>query len=297
MNIMSTRIVQLLLTAVFLYPAIICSRIEIEDETLGTYRLGAEFAAGRYIAIDENYGGVTFFAVPGPSINSVHFLLDAKGFKLEGRDWAASGGIGLRKIDTFSEKVYGINLYYDHLDQNSGSFNQWGLGFELFSRHWEFHVNGYLPLGNKRSLISEHSEEFEDGFFATFRTRQYALRGLEVSGGYWWDFCDNLFLYAGPGFYFYNNSRLGNIQGIEGTVEINYNDWISFKVNGSYDSKFKGRVQGVFALTIPLNFENSCNCKCCESIVLGRPVRRNDLIFLKRCCTVDRNWDDCGLRN
>jgi hypothetical protein len=292
------RITQILLTVVFLYPALACSRIEIEDETLGTYRLGAEFAAGRYIAIDENYGGVTFFAVPGPSINSIHFLLDAKAFKLEKKDWAASAGIGFRKVDMFREKVFGINMYYDYLDQNSANYHQWGVGFEMFSRHWEFHLNGYLPVSNKRALLSQHEQQFEDNFFAIFRTRQYALRGVEISGGYWWDFYDDLFLYVGPGFYFYNNSKLGtNIQGIEGTVEFNWNDWLTFRVNGSYDSKFKGRVQGVFALTIPLSFENSCNCKCCESVVLGRPVRRNDLIFLRRCCSVDRNFDDCGLPN
>lgn len=262
----------------------------------GLFRFQAEFAAGRFIAIDQAYGGLEFLAIPQSRIGSTNLLLDLRGFKLEHRNWAGSAGLGFRHLDKTNHKVYGLNAFYDYLDQ-SGTFNQWGLGFELFSRNWEFHLNGYLPVGKTHRLISERVRQFDAGFVGIFRENNFALRGVELTGGGRWDFCDNLYLYIAPGFYFYNNKDIGNIQGIQCNTEINWNDWVSFRLNASYDSKFRGRVQGIVALSFPLSFgccPDTCSCACCPCDLLGRPIRRNDLIFLKRCCTVERNWDDCG---
>lgn len=267
------------------------------EEFKGTYLLGLEFAAGRFIAINKSYGGITFLAVPEAPFEYTNMLLDLKAFKLEGRSWAGSVGIGFRHIDRPHKKVFGLNIFYDYLDDRS-TYSQWGLGFELFSRNWEFHLNGYLPMGRIHHKLSERVEIFKGGFVGIFRQFQHALRGVEMTAGWRWNFLDNLNLYVAPGFYFYNNKNLGrNIQGAQGTVEINWNDWVSFRVNASYDKAFRGRVQGVIAVNLPLNFDCWCKntCDCCNTCdLLGYPVRRNDLIFLKTCCSVERNWDDCG---
>lgn len=271
------------------------------DETYekfgGAYRLGLEFAAGRFIAIDENYGGVTLFAVP-EAPGSTNMLIDIKAFKLERLNWAGSVGVGMRHIDKSTHKVFGVNIYYDYLDQR-GSFNQWGLGFELFSKCWEFHLNGYLPTGRLHRQLSERVKIFAGGFEGIFRENEFALRGVEFTAGGRWNFIDKLNLYVASGLYMYNNKDVGNIQGVQCNTELNWNEWISFKLNASYDSKFRGRVQGIIAVSFPLNFgccRDTCDvCPCYTCDLLARPVRRNDLIFLRRCCSVERNWDDCGL--
>jgi hypothetical protein len=267
------------------------------NKTLGTFRLSGEFAAGRFIAIDQNYGGASFFVVPS-STTSIHPLFDIRGFKLENKDYAASAGIGMRFVDKPIKKVYGINAYYDYLYLRSKSFHQWGVGFELLSGCWEFHVNGYLPVSHKHYLTSERTQEFPGGFVTTFRQNEFALKGVEFTAGGRWNFNEDLYLYIAPGFYFYNNRDIGNFQGFQCTAEINWNDWISFKLNSSYDSKFKGRFQGVLSLNLPFDIGNSlceCTCRTPESRMVGLPVRRNDLIFIKKCCSSESNFDECGL--
>lgn len=267
------------------------------NRTLGTFRFTGEFAAGRFIAIDQNYGGVTLFAVPSSTTN-IHPLLDLRGYKLENHDYAASAGIGMRFVDKPIKKVYGINAYYDYLYLRSKSFHQWGVGFELLSGCWEFHVNGYLPVSHKHYLTSERTKDFPGGFVTTFRQNEFALKGAEFTAGRRWGFLDGLYLYIAPGFYFYNNRDIGNFQGIQCTAEINWNDWISFKLNSSYDSKFRGRVQGVLALNLPFDIGGSCcqtPCRTPEAMLVGLPVRRNDLIFIKKCCSTESNFDECGL--
>lgn len=264
----------------------------------GTYRVGLEFAAGRFVAIDQNYGGVTLFAVPEAPMEFTNLLLNLKAYKLEARNWAGSLGFGIRHMDRGFRKVYGVNFFYDYLDQR-GSFNQLGLGFELLSSCWECHINGYWPIGNLHHSLSEKILKFKSEFIGIFRENLNALRGVELTVGGRWSFFDNLNLYVAPGLYIYNSKDIRkSVQGFQGICEVNWNEWVSAKVNVSYDRQFKGRVQGVIALNIPLNFKCCCEdtCCCCTCDILGYPVRRNDLIFLKKCCSVERNWDDCGHR-
>lgn len=264
-------------------------------ENVGTYQMNLEFASGRYIALDENYGTLSLFAVPASSWNAVHFLIDIKGLKFENSNWAASGGLGFRVWDNKRKKAYGFNVFYDHRDQKRNSFHQVGVGFELLSNVWELHLNGYLPVGKRSFLYSSNIlDNFTDGFFATVSKYQYALYGAEFTGGRRFWLGDDLSIYIAPGFYYYDSKDIKSIQGIQGTAELLWNDMVSFKLNASYDSRFRGRVQGVVALDIPLGRICSNVIESCQSMILGRPVRRNDAIFIKNCRSVESNWDQCG---
>lgn len=266
-----------------------------EELYYGTYRFGLEAAAGRYIAIDQNYGGVNFFSVSGVPSQQYYFLIDARGYKLENRNWAGSFGFGIRKWDETRQKAYGFNVFYDYRYEKRDSYQQVGLGLELLSADWEAHLNGYLPVDNKRFHYSTRIlNRFQDGFKAVILGYQYALRGIEFSGGKHFWLSEDLDFYVAPGFYAYNNSHIGNIQGIEGLVECRWSDYASFKINASYDSRFKGRVQGIVNLSLPLGRLLSCVCSTCKSIILERAIFRNDMIFLKNCQSIKKNWDDCG---
>lgn len=262
---------------------------------LGTYRVGLEYAAGRYIALDESYGTLSYFGVTQTSFNGIHFLIDIKGLKFENSNWAASGGLGFRAWDNNREKAYGVNVFYDYRDQKRDSFNQVGAGLELLSNVWELHLNGYFPVGKTGYRYSRTIlDNFTDGFFATVRKYQYALYGVEFTAGRTFWLGDELTIYVAPGFYYYDNKNIKSIQGIEGTAELAWNDIVSFKVNASYDSRFKGRVQGVVGISIPFERLYSCVTANCKSRILGTPIRRNDAIFLKNCRSVTSNWDQCG---
>lgn len=264
------------------------------NSSWGSYHLGVEFAAGRFIALDQAYGGITYFAIPNTAVQPVYFLLDASAYKLENAHWASSIGLGMRFWDDVREKAYGFNVFYDYRYEKSHSFNQIGLGFELLSNCWEFHANGYLPIGTKGYQTSKRHRVFLEGFQAIFRKHHFALQGVELTGGARFWFGDDLSAYVAPGFYFYNNNNIGNIQGIQCNCDIAWSDWIDFRLNASYDSRFRGRVQGILYLTLPIESICADVCCCCRSLILGRPVQRNDMIFLKGCRGVDRNWDDCG---
>lgn len=264
-------------------------------EYLGTYYLKAGYEAGRFIALDESYGKLKLFVMPDRPLDSCHYFWNANGYKLENRNWAASSGIGMRAWNESRETACGVNLFYDFRQAKAGSFQQAGLGFEVLSRCWEFHINGYLPFCQKQHLAAESIyNDFTDGFFAVSRDYQYALRGVEMTGGGHLYFSDFDFYFA-PGLYFYNNSNYGDIQGCQANAEVSWNEYLTFRVNASYDNHFKGCVQGVIEFNIPSDFACTRNvCNSCANKILGQPVRRNEMVFLRKHRSWKKNWDDCG---
>ncbi len=81
---------------------------------------------------------------------------------LEGRllldNSAELGGnllLGHRLYNSQLNRTFGGYISYDNRNTGKSSFNQLGLGFESLGGVWDFRVNGYIPLGNSRKLVSE----------------------------------------------------------------------------------------------------------------------------------------------
>lgn len=252
------------------------------------------YAFGKFVALRDNYGYVSLFGEQFFCDQTLGVILLGKGYKLDNCRSAATAGAGIRKWFSSIKSAIGINAFYDYLHTKKADFNQVGAGIEFLSHCWEFHLNGYLPICDKWKLQSISVLEFEGGYNAVFRKYNFALRGIDANIGFNWHITDDINLYIAPGGYYYDSRYTKSIQGGELLAELNIFNNFKFKVNASYDNRYKGAVQGIVSLNIPLD----SSWWCCESIascwvkIMEVPFRRNDMVFLEGKCCAQKNWND-----
>ncbi|MEQ9666793.1 right-handed parallel beta-helix repeat-containing protein [Coleofasciculus sp. G2-EDA-02] len=90
---------------------------------------------------------------------------------LEGRlfldnDDANFGGnltLGYRTYNANLHRIWGGYMSYDNRHTGHNTFNQLGLGIESLGDVWDFRVNGYLPIGDRRQGIGDVG--VRDSFF------------------------------------------------------------------------------------------------------------------------------------
>lgn len=90
---------------------------------------------------------------------------------LEGRlfldnDDANLGGnltLGYRTYNANSHRIWGGYMSYDNRHTGHNTFNQLGLGIESLGNVWDFRVNGYLPIGDRRQGVGDVG--VRDSFF------------------------------------------------------------------------------------------------------------------------------------
>ncbi|MEO1070564.1 MAG: hypothetical protein AAFW95_15885, partial [Cyanobacteria bacterium J06638_6] len=107
------------------------------------------------------------------------------------------GGLSLGHRFLSGSTVLGGHFSYDLRTTERSSFNQLGLGLEALGNGWDLHLNGYLPVGSTRTLVSSTgatANQITNTFFqgnnlllqlGGQRTSQYeaALGGVDFEGG------------------------------------------------------------------------------------------------------------------
>lgn len=76
-------------------------------------------------------------------------FVDLRGHMFNNAKYAANTGLGLRYAG--SSVAWGINGYYDYRNTSQYHYNQISAGLEAIGSFWSVHLNGYLPVGKKRS--------------------------------------------------------------------------------------------------------------------------------------------------
>ncbi|MEM9803680.1 MAG: inverse autotransporter beta domain-containing protein [Cyanobacteria bacterium P01_D01_bin.56] len=61
--------------------------------------------------------------------------------------------LGYRHYVPSSDRILGGYVAFDKRGTNAASFNQLGIGFETLGKNWDLHLNGFLPVGNRRTLV------------------------------------------------------------------------------------------------------------------------------------------------
>lgn len=73
----------------------------------------------------------------------------------------ASFLLGHRTFIPSENRITGGYLAYDVRDTGQSTFHQLGVGLSNLGETWDFHLHGYIPLGNTRRLVSEHTMDAE----------------------------------------------------------------------------------------------------------------------------------------
>jgi trimeric autotransporter adhesin len=151
--------------------------------------IGHTSSGGGFDGFTRFEGFVPLHQVPGQDLLFLEtkFLLDNE---------ANAGGnllLGYRALSPTGKHLWGGYLAFDHRDTGNHSFSQLGLGVEHLGT-WDFRANAYLPLGDRRHILSEQSLNgptsqftdlrFQGNFLLTTGQRQtQSIRQLEAALG------------------------------------------------------------------------------------------------------------------
>ncbi len=240
------------------------------------YFLSLRRNQGQSIGNDTSYTTIEALSFPFHYQNWWPFL-DLRAHRFDkGDKYAGNLGVGCRFAPQFTDQVFGINAYYDYRNAHHVKFNQLGVGFEMLGKCWNLRINGYLPIGKKKVLVSScFFDDFIGDFFISRRNYLNSLRGVdfELESHLMRMCCIDFYLAMGA--YYYKEDRCRrDIYGTEYRLTSRYCDNLSFSISVTHDSTFKTRIQGEISLTYPFNF-------CCDQTFF-LPVRRREIIVLDR---------------
>lgn len=262
------------------------SSVECQDWRRTYIDIDLGYTVGRFIGLEENYAELGLFAAPQLS-TQWQPLLDVRGYKLEyDNQYAASAGVGMRRWDYRTCRYWGANIYYDYRSGCRNSFHRLGLGFESLGPYFDFRANGYFPFKSTHQSPA-FRQSFLGNFKASCRTKEFTFVGGDMELGLTlWSECYNL-LYGAVGPYYYYSNNVDDFAGVFGRLEVHIERFFRLEGLISYDRKFKTQVQGCLVFSIPLGY-SCCDDEC--TIIRTQRVRRNNVIFTKRCCDWHWNW-------
>ena len=250
-------------------------------------------AAVRHIeasGIGYNQGYSTlegFFA--SPQFNTWLAFVDLRGHIFNNGKPAANAGFGLRHL---SSRVWGINGYYDYRKTNQLHYNQVSVGLESLGETWDFRLNGYLPVGpRKSSFFHPHFtfDSFKNHYMVLSNKREIAMRGMNAEAAVHAAQYKNVSLYFAAGTY-----CLKGIQrtawGGEARAVMNVSEHARFEGSASYDTVFKWIGQGQISLIVPFGRKKQVNQRkkssCQTALRLSdrayQHVDRNEIIPVLR---------------
>ncbi|MES2200558.1 MAG: inverse autotransporter beta domain-containing protein [Chlamydiota bacterium] len=213
-----------------------------------------------------------------------HFmpLLDLRGHIFNNGDWAANSGLGLRYLSDSLAHVFGANAFYDYRSTDKNHYNQVSMGLEALGRKWDFRVNGYLLIGEKRS--SPFDFDFNLDAYLLTAKRDYAMSGLDGEVGYHFPKIKWIDFYGAIGPYFYASQKMGeNTTGGRFRVVATILNYLSLEGLVSYDHLFRWIGQGSIALNF--SFGSKKVMPSSDSILKERllqVVGHNEIIVLKK---------------
>lgn len=253
-------------------------------------RVGVRHIEANGIGYDDGYTSLDVFLSPNKDVN-VPFL-DLRGHIFNNGKWAANGGLGYRRLE--GRRIYGINAYYDYRQTSRTHYNQVGLGLESLGRRWDFHLNGYLPVGSKQThWFGEEFKEFDCHKVIVERKQKFAMAGADAEVGAHLGklikvrILENFDMYAGIGPYYYHGKNK-NVYGGKFRLLRRWEQYGFLEFTFSYDNVFKDIYQGEIGLSFPFGPKEHVKSgtagidRCTDLLILKermiQPVIRNEII-------------------
>lgn len=250
-----------------------------------------KYTAGKGLGYRTGYTSFDLFLTePLYNCDVVPFV-DLRGHIFNNGKRAANFGAGIRApYDCYY--VWGINAYYDYLENSHRPYHQVTAGLELLSYTWDFRLNGYFPVGKtKTSLLDFNYENPLSQGFLVKGTEEMAMRGFDFEVGYHFynDYCFQLFGGIGPYYYSGRSSKTRNafnkttreIYGGRLRVNASLHKYASLEGIATYDNRFKWGGQVVVTFTLPFDLTlDFCGngCEGCFEDIFYQSVFRNEII-------------------
>lgn len=277
------------------------------NEGFHTLSFGARYSLGAGVGYNRSYTTLqSFFSLKHDHHGWTPFL-DLRGHLFNDIRYAANAGIGARYLS--DSMAWGINSYYDYRNTNQFHYNQWGIGLEAIGTFWSLNVNGYLPVGKKRSGFFDRrfSGAASGTDFAFFQgnslflslpgvqglaaKQEFAFKGVDAK--LLFQVWDNGFLSVETGVtpYYFHGAYEKYAAGGGASLIARISDYGMLGFSGSYDNLFHQRGQILVGLSIPFgprNFKKkyskgpSCPIPSFFNLRVTRGAERNEIIVVDR---------------
>jgi len=278
-------------------------KASVEDQApvLRPTRIGVRHIENSGVGYKTGYTTLDMFFAPNPAKRIITSFLDLRGHVLDNGKVAVNAGFGIRALAHC--RVYGAHAYYDYRNTKVQHYNQVGVGFETMGVRWDFRLNGYLPVGKKKSHpydttrvshLTVDSFQGNDLFIehttAIKSKIQFAMKGLDAEAAFHILKNKNIDFYVAAGPYYYNYKGR---QAIGGRVRLSalIFRYLSLDFINSYDSRFHENAQGSIGINIPLGprlkpSHNKRLTKCNDAQLLTQrliqDVDRQEIIVVDR---------------
>lgn len=255
-------------------PEIICGK--------PTMRVSARHIEAGGVGYQNGYTSLEgFFAWDTPHCQP---FLDLRGHIFNNKRMAANAGIGIRGI--WKQRVYGSNVYYDYRNTNRFHYNQIGVGLETLGELWDLRINGYLPVGAKKSdPFSVRFGQFFGHNFSVSQKYEFSMKGADLEAGFHFGKTENFDFYAAAGPYYFVGEIGGATWGGKARISGSYRDYITAEFSNSLDHTFHYRPQGQVTFSWPFGpraKKNKAENYCALANRMIQPVGRQEIIVVNR---------------
>ncbi len=194
------------------------------------------------VGYNVGYTTLECFLIPKKEwINAYLPFIDARFHIFDNGTPAVNAGLGFRYL---SSRIWGAYGYYDYRRTRHYHYNQISLGFESLGALLDFRVNGYLPVGNKRShYYDTHFDSFQGHELILIRKKEMAMKGINAEMGVHFTPVKKGNLYGAFGPYYFENAGKHAVGG-EARLAFTFLNHVRVEAKASYDSVFKGILQG-----------------------------------------------------
>jgi hypothetical protein len=185
----------LLLASTFMVPAVAQDRGEGSELAQATGsaadlrvspRIGASFTTSGP-GYDEPFFSIEGFVPLSQNSGSTLTFLEGKALILTNSTVGGNLVLGQRFYSASQNHIIGGYLAYDFRDTGNNFFHQIGAGFERLGDDWDFRINGYLPLGERRREVSETltNPRFQQNFLLLDREEEFeaSAAGFDIEAG------------------------------------------------------------------------------------------------------------------
>ncbi len=189
--------------------------------------------------------------------------------------------LGHRFLNSKKDRVMGGYVSYDARDTGKANFNQLGLGLESLGENWDFHLNGYIPLGKTSSRLSENylgTSSFQGNSLQLDRVQvfQQSLAGVDAEVGRFLASVGNGTLRGYAGTYLYGGEGIPAFVGVKGKLVTSW-DNLAMGLSLQSDSRFDTRL--VFNIGASLGGHGGGNRQSVPSR-MGESVERESSILV-----------------
>ncbi|NET59577.1 MAG: hypothetical protein F6K47_26545 [Symploca sp. SIO2E6] len=233
-----------------------------------TPRLGAGYnsSAAGYDGFGRFEGFVPLLQNPGKNL----LFLEGRLLLDNGAHLGGNILLGYRAFNPELNRTFGGYVGYDNRDTGESNFNQIGLGLESLGEIWDLRLNGYLPVGDTRQVVTSNTVESNfqqtgDPFFqgnsllipgnSTFQTttiQEAAMSGLDFEvGAKVAEFANGGEVRGYGGVYYYDASASPSTVGGKLRVEVRPTDYLNLGLGVQHDDLFGTNILFTIGGTFP----------------------------------------------